>query len=116
MTACPCVACWWLAFHAAARTAAPVIRPADLGRLLGVPMAPPRHPGVRITSARRGGTKGPPPVGHPGRRSGGETALSSAVRSDGPPATAQTPPASQGGRETDRAASAHLAGSPPCRA
>src|SRR5256886_4974316 len=68
----PCAAC----------TAVPVSRPADLCSLLGVPMAPPRHPGVRLTSARRGGTKGPPPVGHLGRRSGGETPLSSAARSE----------------------------------
>src|SRR6266850_7192516 len=91
----PCIPC-------AACTAVPGSRPADLCRLLGVPMAPLRHPGIRLTSARRGGTKGPPPVGHTGCRSGGETALSSAARADGSPATAQTPPASRGGRERER--------------
>src|SRR6266446_2961492 len=47
---------------------------------------------------------------------GGEAVLSSAARSDGPPVTAQTPPASRGGRERDRAVSAPPAASRPCRA
>jgi hypothetical protein len=93
-----------------ARTAVPVLRPAALCRGLGIPMVPPRPLAVRRVSARRGGTKGLPPVGPIGRSAGRETALSSAARSDGLPVTAQTPPASQGGRERESAASAHPAG------
>ena len=67
MIAWPFISSWWLLFHAAALTAVPVLRPADLCRLLGVP----HHPGVCLTSARQGGPKGPPPAGHAER--GGET-------------------------------------------
>src|SRR5262249_40193804 len=66
MRAGPCTACWCLALHAAVRTAVPALRPADLSRLLGAPMAPPRHPGVRRTSGRRGSTTGPLQLATPG--------------------------------------------------
>src|SRR5262249_18627911 len=80
----------------------PVIRPAALCRLL-----PQCQPHVR----RQGGLQGPPRLA-----TWSPAALSNATRGAGPPVIAQTPPASRGSRERDRAGSAHRAASPPCRA
>src|SRR5215471_20815892 len=80
----------------------PVIRPADLCRLL---------PQCQPHGRRQGGLQGPP---RPATQS--PAALSTATRGAGPPVIAQTPPASRGSRERDRAVSVHPAASPPCRA